>query len=266
VSSKDSLAGVALKYGITIAELRKANHLWASDSIHFRKILYIPLDDTSHPNRVKPLIDLEEPTASSDPYHDKSHTSTIRRIPASQLSFFPPPAKPSARSAENSDDPSFMRPGSGYGSGSGSASPTQHSRALSSILTAFPFAASTRGTIVTRLSFDSERTSMSDDQEHELDEVRTSPLTARPWLRSSSEIAHRTSTSSTRSKRSISPATPVDHRKSWAHTDATEQHAAIRTVQLEPSPAMKLPSLTIKPKSQPRTPAGRGVDELGPRR
>ena len=283
VSPKDSLAGVALKYGITLAELRKANHLWSSDSIHLRKALYIPLDGSSYSSRVKPLIDLDEPTptSSSDLYHDKSHTSTIRRIPVSQLSFFPPPAKPSAPPNANSGDPfdnrySYTPPlpsSKRSGSGSGSGSPAQHSRALTSILTAFPIAASTRDTIIARLSFDSERSSMSEGQGHELDEVRTSSLTARPSLRSSSfhdEMGRRTSPSTTRPRlsspkfapRSVSPPTPVD-RKSWTHTDATESHAPIRTVQLEPSPAMTVPTRSVRLKSRPRELGGLNVDELG---
>lgn len=255
-----------------MGELRKANHLWASDSIHLRKVLYIPLDGPSHPNVVKPLIDLEEPTSvsPSDPYHGKSYTSTIRRVPASQLSFFPPPSKPSAPPSASSDDvfydqspyassPSFKRPGSGSGSGS----PAQTSRALTSILTAFPISASTRDTIIARLSFDSERNSISDDQEHELEEVRTSSQTERPNLQpsSSSDRITRRTTPSSRSHprshlisspqfapRSISPSTPVDHRKSWTHSDATEPLTTIRTVQLEPSPAMRVPLFTVKPK------------------
>ena len=39
----DSLAGVALKYGVTVAQIRKCNKMWASDSIHLRNVLYIPL-------------------------------------------------------------------------------------------------------------------------------------------------------------------------------------------------------------------------------
>jgi len=254
-----------------MAELRKANHLWSSDSIHLRKILYIPLDGPSYSNGVKSLIDLEESTSTSsqDLYQGKSHTSTIRRIPASQLSFFPPPANPSALPNAKSNDPhdvQYSYPSASpsskrSGTGSGSGSPAQHSRTLTSILTAFPIAASTRDTIIARLSFDSER---SDVQGHELDEVRTSPLTARRRLQSPSfhdEIERRTSPSATRSRlmsspnfapRSVSPTTPVDHQKSWTHTDVTESRAPIRTVQLEPSPAMTVPSRTVRLKSRPR--------------
>jgi hypothetical protein len=264
-----------------MGELRKANHLWASDSIHLRKVLYIPIDDPSHPNGVKPLIHLEESTSVSPPdlYHGKPQTSTIRRVPASQLSFFPPPSKPSAPPSASSDVvfydqspyasslPSFKRPGSGSGSGS----PAQTSRALTSILTAFPISASTRDTIIARLSFDSDRHSISDDQEHELDEVRTSSQTERPSVRPPSfpdRITRRTTPSSRShprshlvsspqfAPRSISPSTPVDHRKSWTHSDATEPLTAIRTVQLEPSPAMRVPLFTAKPKLRQGDPAG----------
>ena len=45
----DSLAGVALKYGVTVAQIRKCKKMSASDSIHLRKFLYILLHaaDTS---------------------------------------------------------------------------------------------------------------------------------------------------------------------------------------------------------------------------
>ena len=56
----DSIAGVALKYGISLADLRRANHLWASDSIHLRKVLYIPFHlstrkDLFYPTNVRIL-------------------------------------------------------------------------------------------------------------------------------------------------------------------------------------------------------------------
>ncbi|KAJ1969980.1 hypothetical protein IWQ62_000257 [Dispira parvispora] len=43
VQKTDTLAGVCLKYGIRPAALRKANKLWATDSIHLRDQLYIPV-------------------------------------------------------------------------------------------------------------------------------------------------------------------------------------------------------------------------------
>ncbi|KAH7102000.1 hypothetical protein BKA62DRAFT_702056 [Auriculariales sp. MPI-PUGE-AT-0066] len=47
VAPGDSLAGIALRYGVNVAALRRANGLWANDSIHLRKTLTIPLDGDS---------------------------------------------------------------------------------------------------------------------------------------------------------------------------------------------------------------------------
>ncbi|EMD33712.1 CsMn29 [Gelatoporia subvermispora B] len=101
----DSLAGVALKYGIRLADLRKANQLWASDSIHLRKVLYIPLELARPTKQFSPDIlaaavsgDMPAPgtgrsddTAGSNDQHTPSASGdrfTIVRVPASQLSFF----------------------------------------------------------------------------------------------------------------------------------------------------------------------------------
>ncbi|RIA95969.1 Carbohydrate-Binding Module Family 50 protein [Glomus cerebriforme] len=43
----DTIAGVALFYGIELSILKKANKLWTNDSIHLRKFLYIPIDQCS---------------------------------------------------------------------------------------------------------------------------------------------------------------------------------------------------------------------------
>lgn len=269
MSSNDSLAGVALKHGITMSELRKANQLWASDSIHLRKVLYIPLDSKKRNNR-KPLIDLEpalETSSEQGLSHDKSNSLTIRRIPASQLSFFPPSTKsPAPDLMESEDLPDNRRSYStkfpSKRTGSGTNTPSQPSRTLTSIFTAFPIpiAPSTRDTIVSRLSFDSERSSIVDDQEHELDEVRSS--TVRPRLRlTSARFADNPSHSSHShdSTRAVSPqrnASPPnfldvpDQRKSWIHRDIAGTRAAVRTVQPEPSPAMRVPSLILKSKSE----------------
>ena len=42
-SYRQTLAGVTLNYGVTVAQIRKCNKMWASDSIHLRNVLYIPL-------------------------------------------------------------------------------------------------------------------------------------------------------------------------------------------------------------------------------
>ncbi|KAJ3996356.1 hypothetical protein F5050DRAFT_1555488, partial [Lentinula boryana] len=175
VSPKDSLAGVSLKYRIKLTELRRANHLWASDSIHLRRVLYIPLEKTSLPpssaissfssssaepdspcsSKLPIPEDVESPITKTIP------SSAVRRVPVSELSFFPPPAKLSA--SAKSDSPS-----------SPSHSQASHSRklhaqhatsptpSLNTILTALPIAASTRDTIIARLSLDSPSSSYSE--------------------------------------------------------------------------------------------------------
>ncbi|CAG8598942.1 8996_t:CDS:2 [Ambispora leptoticha] len=45
VKKTDTLAGIALFYGIELPILKKANKLWTNDSIHMHKYLYIPLDE-----------------------------------------------------------------------------------------------------------------------------------------------------------------------------------------------------------------------------
>ncbi|KAK4686489.1 hypothetical protein P7C73_g3625, partial [Tremellales sp. Uapishka_1] len=44
VKPGESLAGIALLYGIELATLRKTNKLWPSDPVHLRTHLYVPLD------------------------------------------------------------------------------------------------------------------------------------------------------------------------------------------------------------------------------
>ncbi|XP_055339954.1 lysM and putative peptidoglycan-binding domain-containing protein 2-like isoform X2 [Paramacrobiotus metropolitanus] len=43
ICSTDTLQGIALKYGVTMEHLRRVNRLWASDSMHLRKFLLIPI-------------------------------------------------------------------------------------------------------------------------------------------------------------------------------------------------------------------------------
>ncbi|KAF5380247.1 hypothetical protein D9757_008230 [Collybiopsis confluens] len=186
VSSKDSLAGVALKYGISLTELRRANHLWTSDSIHLRQVLYIPLGDPSSPVFSDSNLD-GQGLNSSQEHPVPTLRPTIKRVPVSELSFFPPPSKP------------FLPPTPPVQPPSKPPSKPLHARyatspapSLNSILTALPIAASTRDTIVARLSFDSASSSYSDPdrgrdsqdndrddceghERHELDDVTIRP-------------------------------------------------------------------------------------------
>ena len=137
---KDSLAGVALKYGITLAELRRANQLWTSDSIHLRKVLYIPVDKTRHAKHlrealIETFMAADALPASVDPSDspETNHTSatdhdlpdigklTLRRVPASQLTYFPPSSHTSSR-LDQDDDPSTSQSSMAFLNGKASRS------------------------------------------------------------------------------------------------------------------------------------------------
>jgi len=194
VTSKDSLAGVSLKYGISLSDLRKANRLWSSDSIHRRELLYIPVDQASRAHEYIPEPSLMSFTPDEQDDVGSIFTSTsgsvspigrensnsissapIRRIPTKQLSYFPP----STNKVMESDSP-YLQPQSNT-SGPSRYPFSSANNSLTSILTALPIAASTRDEIITRFSFDSVNSSFSDrshtnsDEEpgHELGEVGT---------------------------------------------------------------------------------------------
>ena len=44
VRPSDTLQGLAIQYGIAVEDLRRSNKLWASDSIHVRKVLIVPVE------------------------------------------------------------------------------------------------------------------------------------------------------------------------------------------------------------------------------
>ncbi|KAG9122162.1 hypothetical protein FRC07_001587 [Ceratobasidium sp. 392] len=109
IQPKDSLAGVALRYGVSLADIRRVNKLWAGDSIHLRSVLYIPLTANLKLGYASNLIDLRTPnkernaelssetSASADDASSSATPTpapdapTIQHVPASELSFFPPP-------------------------------------------------------------------------------------------------------------------------------------------------------------------------------
>ncbi|KAL0956825.1 hypothetical protein HGRIS_002936 [Hohenbuehelia grisea] len=269
VSKTDSLAGVALKYGIHLTDLRKANQLWSSDSIHLRKVLYIPLAKMYGPNAAtfRALARRQAEEASEDSDHDsatlttpsdsvKSPQSVIKRVPVAQLSFFPPPSGPSYGSVlKDIGDPDVHL---------ANALPifsNHHTRSstvpasFTNFLAVLPIAASTRDTIISRLSLDSSRSSTSDDQEHELAVVRDrdrDPFTT-PRLpehvpkKLSSPMNARQSPLRRPAQRRTSSAgqLPRDAMRTSIVAGqplaVSPRPATIRTVQMEPSPAMQLP-------------------------
>ncbi|RWS12256.1 LysM and hypothetical peptidoglycan-binding domain-containing protein 2-like protein [Dinothrombium tinctorium] len=43
VESTDTLAGLALRYGVSIEKIKRVNNLWTSDSLYLRPVLHIPV-------------------------------------------------------------------------------------------------------------------------------------------------------------------------------------------------------------------------------
>ncbi|KAF9136956.1 hypothetical protein BG015_002935 [Linnemannia schmuckeri] len=57
VTTTDTLAGIALNYGIQVSILKKSNKLWTNDSIHTRKYLYIPFEECSVAHQPGVVVD-----------------------------------------------------------------------------------------------------------------------------------------------------------------------------------------------------------------
>jgi len=217
----------------------------------------------------------ESPIHPSSPEGSVKPTSTssptpIRKIPSSQLTFFPPSTSKSFESNLNGPYINIsLHPSETHRPPAGDlsrhiSSPASYS--LSSILTALPIAASTRDEIITRLSFDSVRSNISDksrtnsDDEtgHELDDVAKHnripktlcedvdeismpiPKASRNAEILSNQQGSRISSSSSLPKnsyvRSLSSMTPPRFYVSQAY------ETSVRTYQMEPSPSMQLPT------------------------
>ncbi|KAF9360088.1 hypothetical protein BGX26_010525 [Mortierella sp. AD094] len=57
VTPTDTLAGIALYYGIQVPILKKSNKLWTNDSIHTRKYLYIPFEECTVARQAGVMVD-----------------------------------------------------------------------------------------------------------------------------------------------------------------------------------------------------------------
>lgn len=243
VTQKDSLAGVALKYGISLADLRRANQLWTTDPIHLRKVLYIPLDKSQKAKELV-LTQLEsanmpatspdpnisfESTSSGDDHSDPNTLSpsvsstqlTIRRIPTSQLSYFPPASTGSTHLSPRTLPRTFTSPRKRDAipfEVTTSASPTHSASTSSSLPTTSAFASALQipssptpprappvptlsslfGALpIGRISFDSGASTpsqVSEDQEHEMNDVSHSSSARegrqRPFTRHKSDYTN----------------------------------------------------------------------------
>ncbi|CAG9857418.1 unnamed protein product [Phyllotreta striolata] len=68
VDNADTLQGIALKYDVTIEQIRRANKLWTSDSLFLKEHLLIPLDAASGAASDVRRLDRDRPSsvATSD--------------------------------------------------------------------------------------------------------------------------------------------------------------------------------------------------------
>lgn len=264
-----------------MADLRRANHLWASDSIHMRTVLYIPINEASRLRKLEtdrnllsitpaeevpnPMESMSEHPDSQESQLSRQLSDTIRRVPASHLSFFPPPSIiKSIPPGEVS--PSPRHPPHVLNKASHAHYSSSPSHSLTSLLTALPIAASTRDTIIARLSFDSTSSSYSDREseadslnELELDDVRHARRSRDLIVDDGSDVEGTNTYSMVTPKATYriprigesdmmsQPPSPTRRSHLHArHLSSSPQayipsHPQIRTVQMEPSPGMQLP-------------------------
>ena len=273
-----------MKYGITVTELRRANQLWASDSVHLRQVLYIPLDKARHASleTVASLLaqradsdddeeeDIAHPTAAAS-HHSRSRSlsdpdadrpSVVRRIPLTSLSFFPPPSSKSSALAgglfprpASTPHPSHVPPPAAANttmlSKGSTLTSTLRASALSSFFSALPINASTRDEIFSRLSIDSvsNSTTASDEAvEHELTPVPTTPK--RKPLRTDDAAPVSMPSTSRRKNRARHHTWLSESRYGEEGRDDVEHIALastpIHTTQMQPAAAMQLPGSMMR--------------------
>jgi hypothetical protein len=202
----------------------------------------------------------------SDPDADLNldRPSVVRRIPLTSLSFFPPPSSNSSALAGglSASSSSHVLPPAAISStpskGSNLTS-TLGATALSSLFSVLPINASTRDEIFSRLSIDSvsNSTTGSDEAEHELTDVPTTPK--RKPLRTEDAAPVLVPSTTRRKNRK---------RHAWHSDNGEDAHepyirdveqialasSPIHTTQMQPAPTMQLPGSMMRsgaPKDAP---------------
>lgn len=300
---------MSLKYGITLANLRRANQLWTSDSIHRHSVLYIPIDQasrareyisdvsqdpsTSNPSR-EDRSELDFASSSASPVKDHVDNSDaipkspplvpVTRLPARQLSYFPPSSNKNSAthldylpSNHQSIPPPHRKTSHKYDTSLTNTS-------FASILTALPISAATRDEIITRLSLDSvsssftdrSRANSDDDTGHEMNDVGQLRNRRSNVFRKDYEEGVDGPTTSTPKARLVNPPFPRNSLSESRHLDTRSlsastpprfyvphaQETHLRTSQMEPSPNMQVPlrrSITVGPSAGKRHLAAMGV-------
>ncbi|XP_048212804.1 lysM and putative peptidoglycan-binding domain-containing protein 1 [Perognathus longimembris pacificus] len=76
----DTLAGLALKYGVTMEQIKRANRLYTNDSIFLKKTIYIPI--VTEPRDLFNSLDSEEEKDAEEEAHsskDEAHSHSAER-------------------------------------------------------------------------------------------------------------------------------------------------------------------------------------------
>ncbi|KAM3615116.1 uncharacterized protein V6R79_023574 [Siganus canaliculatus] len=80
----ETLQGLALKYGVTMEQIKRANRMYTNDSIFLKKSLSIPvLSDLDHGSKVEDLSDGEEDSADCASAHNGLRGSSSEKKPDS---------------------------------------------------------------------------------------------------------------------------------------------------------------------------------------
>ncbi|KAF9921009.1 hypothetical protein FBU30_009017 [Linnemannia zychae] len=85
VTMTDTLAGIALNYGIQVSILKKSNKLWTNDSIHTRKYLYIPFEECSVAHQPGVVVDETSQSIMIPQRIQPSHERTGSSYPGTPL-------------------------------------------------------------------------------------------------------------------------------------------------------------------------------------
>ncbi|KAF9653978.1 hypothetical protein BDM02DRAFT_3182405 [Thelephora ganbajun] len=257
VTTTDSLQGVSLKYGISMADLRKANQMWPSDSIHLRRSLNVPVNKASKLKQLSVDGPMEpQRTSPSSSTVSLATIPDIRWIPASHLSFFPqgsPSISPVDTVVTDAQHPYIPGRFSSSGSGLSPIPPSSNSSSIFSTLPrAFPIA---KDVIMSRLSLDSVGTPPKEEQEHEMgvvgrnsgvNGIRPDDSRQRRDVGTDSRTTSRTSgqAQGLRDRRETRPRNYDAYRIGEGRRERAS--TVIRTSQLEPSPEMLVPVLGQK--------------------
>lgn len=80
----DTLQGVAIKYGVTVEQLRRANKIWTNDNIHLLKILKVPVRKNS-PHYVEELeVSDDESSADNSSKNESKITNNSNLVKGGQ--------------------------------------------------------------------------------------------------------------------------------------------------------------------------------------